>query len=754
VQGAGRLLSSWGVVLMLVCVGAFTAAPAFAKLPRTYQVTRVDSPDPRTNDRFGDSLINAGWDINGDGPDDMVVGIGRGGAIKGKVLVLSGADGSLIREIPAPSDDVDGNGTENEGTTGDPDAPTGFGAAIASIADMGRCTHPVTFEPGGAAGENCNTAIVSPADQNTGDGVPEIIAAAVGLDIATEGDDRGAVFVIDGDTGAILKRLRAPDSEATTDIGFGRAVLSPGGESACAGTGRGGVSRCLYGGATAVQNGDIDDQGKPDIVVAAPDYSDTAGTNPACSDGAGGGTCSSSGRVYIFYGERLAAFAPHQYPTPPPPPDPPPHTVIMNPFAQHDDPALEARFHSEEMGLGLAPVGDIGSCRQSGAPGTACPDGMRSLTPDGKPEFTISVPRADAGAVPDAGLAFVIDGASGLRLDTYGPVDAQPESLFGFSNSSRPAIGEVGGADVLPDIYVPAIGQTHQFAGQGAGYVFGGSNQGSHLISTLNDPTPAKFGNFGTAAAGIGDVARAEVGLDSRNEILVGAFGESGAGGSINDVQIMSPLTDQVLQTIGDPDQQAGSGFGRGLASLGDVNTDGMLDFAVGAPGFDTTTQNNRGRIYLFLSDDSPLPPPPPPPQQQQQSNSPGKTPTTAVLAGRNIEIEASRSRITAGTQVTLRGVIDAFTNEVRCERNQSVEIQRRRRGTALYRTLTRVRTNGGGSFRLKIKPQATYYYRARLSQSAYCIGAVSPREQVTVRRKSKAARHKLRKAGPGRISR
>jgi hypothetical protein len=349
----------------------------------------------------------------------------------------------------------------------------------------------------------------------------------------------------------------------------------------------------------------------------------------------------------------------------------------------------------------------------------------------------------------------VIDGATGLRLDTYRPINAQPESLFGFSNSNRPAIGEVGGADVLPDIYVPAIEQTIQFAGQGAGYVFGGSNQGSHLISTLNDPTPAKFGNFGTATAGVGDVARAEVGLDSRNEILVGAFGEAGAGGSINDVHIMSPLTDQVLQTIADPDQQDGSGFGRGLVPLGDVNTDGMLDFAVGAPGFDTTTQNNRGRIYLFLSDNSPLPPPPPPPPaQQQQSSTPRTTPTTAVLAGRNIEIEASRSRITAGTQVTLRGVIDAFTNEVRCERNQSVEIQRRRRGTALYRTFTRVRTNGGGSFRLRIKPQATYYYRARLSQSAYCIGAVSSREQVKVRKKPKTARRQLRSAGSGRIGR
>ena len=85
--------------------------------------------------------------------------------------------------------------------------------------------------------------------------------------------------------------------------------------------------------------------------------------------------------------------------------------------------------------------------------------------------------------------------------------------------------------------------------------------------------------------------------------------------------------------------------------------------------------------------------------------------------------------------------MIEAFTNQVRCERNQSVEIQRRRRGTILYRTLTRVKSNGGGTFSLKIKPQATYFYRARISQSTNCIGAVSPREQVTVRKKAKGAR-------------
>ena len=89
--------------------------------------------------------------------------------------------------------------------------------------------------------------------------------------------------------------------------------------------------------------------------------------------------------------------------------------------------------------------------------------------------------------------------------------------------------------------------------------------------------------------------------------------------------------------------------------------------------------------------------------------------------------------------------MIDAFTNEVRCERNQTVQIQRRRRGSVLYRTFTEVKSNGGGTFSLKIKPQSTYFYRARLSQTSYCIGVVSPREQVTVRKRPKASSHEQR---------
>ena len=128
---------------------------------------------------------------------------------------------------------------------------------------MGSCLDSFR-RPGGAPGENCDESIVPrDPDQHFLDGVPEILVSAPGLDIDAESDDRGAVFVIDGATGAILNRIRAPSSEGTTDIGFGRSILVPAGEPACAGTGKGGIwFPCDYGGAPAVVSGDLNDSGR------------------------------------------------------------------------------------------------------------------------------------------------------------------------------------------------------------------------------------------------------------------------------------------------------------------------------------------------------------------------------------------------------------------------------------------------------------------------------------------------------------
>ena len=86
--------------------------------------------------------------------------------------------------------------------------------------------------------------------------------------------------------------------------------------------------------------------------------------------------------------------------------------------------------------------------------------------------------------------------------------------------------------------------------------------------------------------------------------------------------------------------------------------------------------------------------------------------------------------------RLTLRGRLEAFANLSGCRARQTVQIQRRRPRSVTFRTFATRRTSVTGTFSVATRPTATYVYRARVSRSATCEGAVSNRERVTVRRR------------------
>src|SRR5436190_3953340 len=197
-------------VVVPIAVAAFFAAPAVAApgLPRGYQVQRVDSPNPTAGGDFGIGFVNAG-DVNGDGKDDILVGTDEHGGGPGQVFVISGANGSTIRVINAP--DSGGAGT-----------PSSFGSYVGKIADIGSC-------PGGSSGATCPNPTVGPPD-----GVPDMLITALGVDVGGL-VDAGRAYVIDGATGAVLKRIDMPASDITEQLAitpnpkpaFGRTILNP-----------------------------------------------------------------------------------------------------------------------------------------------------------------------------------------------------------------------------------------------------------------------------------------------------------------------------------------------------------------------------------------------------------------------------------------------------------------------------------------------------------------------------------------------
>ena len=589
------------------------SAPALAALPRSYQVQRIDSPNPRQGALFGIGMIGHS-DLNGDGFDDVLSPqTGSGPNSDGQIFVFSGATGALIDTINAPDP---GNPT---GATGNSRA--GFGLFTSTLADLGSC-------PGGSSAGACaNPSAVK-------DGVDEIVSGSTGIDIPTAGadgdgtpandiaEDIGRAYVFDGATRAVLKRIDMPAADrqqhATFPAGrpnphtpsFGRVVLAPAGQPPC--EGNFGIGRCEPLGAAAAI-GDMDGGGLADLVIGAPTYDETSASNAACSPG----QCHESGRTYVYRGEDM--IDPAQGGAGPAGALETPLHTLKSIVAQTDDETSSALTNSELFGQAIFPIGDVGACTSPVAAGQLCPNSTSTNTPDGRPEVVVSAFRTDLPsnadrpdpAFFDVGVNMLVDGRTASVLAIYQHPEPQSGSIFGFTLHNEPAAGDLGGT-AAPDVLIPAMRQNVDFTAQGRGYIMNGNfkaGANGTNFAQLNDPTPVAGGNFGVSSAGVGDLVSDAEGAP-RNELLVGAFGPHNPGTNpdiINDIHFFNPPTERVLQTIPDPDQQPGSSFGTAVSPLGDLNGDGFLDIAVAADLWDAnpTEGRNQGRFYILRSDNS-----------------------------------------------------------------------------------------------------------------------------------------------------
>ncbi len=121
------------------------------------------------------------------------------------------------------------------------------------------------------------------------------------------------------------------------------------------------------------------------------------------------------------------------------------------------------------------------------------------------------------------------------------------------------------------------------------------------LSRTVDNPAQAGAG-FGHAMASLGDVDG-----DGAPDFVVGApFASPDQGMGQGQVFVVSGATGAFIHTVNYPDVQAqfsSATFGWSVAGLGDVNGDGIPDFAVGAPGQSTQTSLGTifvGRVFVF----------------------------------------------------------------------------------------------------------------------------------------------------------
>lgn len=226
-------------------------------------------------------------------------------------------------------------------------------------------------------------------------------------------------------------------------------------------------------------------------------------------------------------------------------------------------PPLVAGAANENFGWAVGNIGDV--------------------TGDGKNDFAVGAP----GANGVAGLVRVFSGADGSLLYT---VNGDANSRMGQAIAG---LNDIDG-DGVPDFVVGAMGLNSLAGPQGYASIRSGvDGQEIRRFTSGNN-----LANFGRAVANVGDLDG-----DGKDDVLVG-----GPGGTNNFAGLARVFSSGTGDLLGVYSGSHFDSFGRAVSSAGDVNNDGIPDYAIGAPGKDASdTVLNVGRVEIYSGADGSL---------------------------------------------------------------------------------------------------------------------------------------------------
>ena len=203
---------------------------------------------------------------------------------------------------------------------------------------------------------------------------------------------------------------------------------------------------------------------------------------------------------------------------------------------------------------------------------------LGDLDADGIDDLAIGAPRATVGT-PFCGRVTVLSGADGSTLFTLGGVAGG--EYFGFALA---AAGDVDG-DRVPDLLVGApfaaltAGQVRLFSGAG------GAPLGSWTGDDAGD-------QLGSAVASVGDADG-----DGVPDFVAGAPKGDLGGPDTGYARVYSGATREELTTV--VGSQTSEGIGAALAGAGDLDGNGVPEMILGAPGYSQSPNFNLGRVTV-----------------------------------------------------------------------------------------------------------------------------------------------------------
>jgi hypothetical protein len=199
---------------------------------------------------------------------------------------------------------------------------------------------------------------------------------------------------------------------------------------------------------------------------------------------------------------------------------------------------------------------------------------------DGFSDLAVGAPQARSGDGGEGVVYVYYGGANGLRTTPDLLFSVPTASGLGWSlDSARDFNG-----DGFGDLVMGAPSSAFQGEITGIAYIASGGANGNGLFAPLQPEWGPLF-MLGASVAGGGDIDG-----DGRDDVLVGAPGAS-PGGHVWAILSANVGGDPRLLDVGAPNNAL---FGYSLVFRGDVDGDGLSDFAVGEPA------DGPGRVHLY----------------------------------------------------------------------------------------------------------------------------------------------------------